>query len=381
MIPRHAVVLLCTAIGQIGFQSQAAEWRAVADLRVGSDSVPDEILTTVGGLAVGSDGTLYVVQPREGLVKMFTARGRFIRSIGRRGAGPGEFQVPQGIGWKRDTLWVADIAQRRVSFFSVDGRFVRMERVPLPAAALGVSSDGAIVAAGSAPAQAVALGQVSRVPLLRVRGDSPLGDTIAMLDVRNQVWRIANDRNPSGRVSYLDQPFSASTLWRIAVDGLSVWIVDRSPASDSRPTTFELSRISLGVNQRTVWRIPYSPVAITPAAVDVIVLSEAERGFQRRVFETISTADAEVRKGLFVPAFAPPVADFLAGRDGTLWLRRASHDGDSWWIVVGSSGQIEATVRLPSNVRVFEADRYAVWGSVRDSLDVEAVVRFALRKP
>jgi hypothetical protein len=377
----HAATLLCIISAPLAPRLQAPEWRAVEDLRIGSDTMPDEILTTVGGIAVGAGGTVYVIQPREGLVKVFNARGRFVRTIGRRGAGPGEFQLPRGSGWKGDSLWVADLAQRRISFFSPDGRFLRMQQVPLPSVALAIARDGTIIAAGSAPAQAVALGQVSRVPLLRIRGEPSSIDTLAMLDIRNQVWRIASDPAPAAATMYVDQPFSPATLWNMSADGRSLWMLDRSPASDARPASFEVTRLTLSSNARDSWRLPYSPVVVSAKTVDSIVGLEVKRGLDRRTFANASVAEVEVRRGLYLPTHAPPVSDFLPGRDGTLWIRLATREADSRWIVVDASGQVEATVRIPGNVRVMQADRTAVWGSARDSLGVEAVVRYALRKP
>ncbi|MEO9884750.1 MAG: BF3164 family lipoprotein [Balneola sp.] len=50
--------------------------------------------------------------------------GKFIRKIGKRGRGPGEFQNIQGISVREDSLFVLDVGLRRASVFLLDGTYV-----------------------------------------------------------------------------------------------------------------------------------------------------------------------------------------------------------------------------------------------------------------
>ncbi len=51
------------------------------------------------------------------------ARG-VTRSIGRRGAGPGEFRNVSSMNWRGDTLWVSDGTLRRIQGFTESGQFL-----------------------------------------------------------------------------------------------------------------------------------------------------------------------------------------------------------------------------------------------------------------
>ncbi len=52
----------------------------------------------------------------------FSANGTFDRTIGRRGAGPGELSNAEGIVFASDgALWVRDAANARYSRFDADG--------------------------------------------------------------------------------------------------------------------------------------------------------------------------------------------------------------------------------------------------------------------
>ena len=53
-------------------------------------------------------GRLYIVLTRERALVRFNADGRFDRTIGRQGGGPGEFQFPMAIAAQGDTLVVRD---------------------------------------------------------------------------------------------------------------------------------------------------------------------------------------------------------------------------------------------------------------------------------
>jgi hypothetical protein len=58
-------------------------------------------------------------------IAMFDSSGNFVRSIGREGRGPGEFDgfVLQDV--YRDTLYVFDVAKRRIVLFREDGTVIR----------------------------------------------------------------------------------------------------------------------------------------------------------------------------------------------------------------------------------------------------------------
>lgn len=96
------------------------------------------------------DGRIVVNDHSE--LKVFDARGRLLRVIGRRGSGPGEFQqtrsVCLGAG---DSLVALDFSLRRASVFTVDGAFVRtisVDATPVPLGE-GCFSDGSLLMMGS----------------------------------------------------------------------------------------------------------------------------------------------------------------------------------------------------------------------------------------
>jgi hypothetical protein len=64
--------------------------------------------TQVVDLAVGSEGSIYVADAHPPSVLQFDRRGRFVRRIGREGAGPGEYRSILGLSMLRGgdlALW------------------------------------------------------------------------------------------------------------------------------------------------------------------------------------------------------------------------------------------------------------------------------------
>jgi DNA-binding beta-propeller fold protein YncE len=70
------------------------------------------------GVALDSDGHIYVVDARFENVQVFDRRGQLLLVFGEEGIGPGEFWLPAGIFIDaRDRLWICDSYNGRVQVF------------------------------------------------------------------------------------------------------------------------------------------------------------------------------------------------------------------------------------------------------------------------
>lgn len=73
-----------------------------------------------------AEGRLYIADIMQGSVHVYNDEGSYLRSIGRRGEGPGEFTEMWGLQVSGDILHVFDANTSRVSLFDVDtGQHIR----------------------------------------------------------------------------------------------------------------------------------------------------------------------------------------------------------------------------------------------------------------
>jgi hypothetical protein len=97
------------------------------ELTLGGDQGPEEaILYRPRSILVDERGDMYVSDYQDAVIKVFDAEGRFVRTIGRKGEGPGEFQAMTDTAFLPDgRLLVLDIRSRRTSLFDRNGNFLR----------------------------------------------------------------------------------------------------------------------------------------------------------------------------------------------------------------------------------------------------------------
>src|SRR6185503_5497678 len=106
-----------------GNRSWTLSAKPVVDIGSGDDSLYQ--LATVMGAVRLSDGSIAVATMSTNNIRVYDARGRYVRAIGRRGQGPGEFRQVMGLTRRPgDTLVVLD-SREELEFYSPDGKFGR----------------------------------------------------------------------------------------------------------------------------------------------------------------------------------------------------------------------------------------------------------------
>ncbi len=94
----------------------------ISDRNAGKDG----LLARIGVVQADDNGTIYVLDDKDDKVKVFGADGSFIRNLGKKGQGPGEFRTPAGLFIEKDgTISVFDLANGRMTGFSSEGAFIR----------------------------------------------------------------------------------------------------------------------------------------------------------------------------------------------------------------------------------------------------------------
>jgi len=112
------------------------------EIAVGDSEIEEEMVGQPGYMDVDNKGTMYIVDMEASNVKVFDRTGQFVRAIGKKGEGPGEFSVPLGIIiTPNNELLVEDLMNRRLSYFSLDGEFLRNEVLERSLSTLNVVMD------------------------------------------------------------------------------------------------------------------------------------------------------------------------------------------------------------------------------------------------
>ncbi len=142
----------------------------VVDLAVGqADGAEELTFGRIGGIVVGNDGAMFVYDADQtvGLIRMYAATGKYLRTVGAKGGGPGEYGQLNGFTVARNgDLLIWDGTGARVNRYAVDGRFTSAFRIPVSgmftANGLHVATTGII-----------ALKHSSRPPRDRERSSGP----------------------------------------------------------------------------------------------------------------------------------------------------------------------------------------------------------------
>lgn len=153
---RHAAALAAAAVALASCRSddrapEIASTRPFAEAfeRVSSvtleqsDSLP--IVAPMKPAVSPRDGTFALPDFSEGHVRLFDTAGKHVRTLGRKGHGPGEFIAPVSTGWDSSgRLHVLDIQRAIISVFDPGGKHVR----EVSLAKVGTVTDFAALADG-----------------------------------------------------------------------------------------------------------------------------------------------------------------------------------------------------------------------------------------
>jgi hypothetical protein len=101
----------------------------VEEVRIGSLDDPDSGFSAIGGVDVDRDGNIYAYEAQAAQIRVYDPRGRRLRTIARRGEGPGEFQDGPLFGVVGDTIWAYDMRLRRVTLFDRRGTVLLTSRL------------------------------------------------------------------------------------------------------------------------------------------------------------------------------------------------------------------------------------------------------------
>lgn len=352
------------------------------DLRI--DGIEQE-LVPVGDVAVGPAGEIALIQWQDRNVRLFNATGRPVETLGRKGSGPGEFQVLNHIGWHGDTLWVLDFNLRRITLFGPDRKPITRPVPGKAAPAAGAQLPPfatifprAFTHAGSF----IAMLATPQGPLAARFGEDEivLGQIAADGAVRNIIARYDKTsglmiRQPGVGAVYGDLPFVSDPEEAVSSDGSRIAIVKADVVGKDKGFFRAVMLTSAG---DTVYnrRHPFPQVKIPKRVADSTKTADLV-AIRKQPFSGAELA-ALYNSKVVIPEIYPPLIEVMIGDDQTAWLKLRESASTSDYIALSKTGDMLGIVKFPprTTVRAVRGDQ--VWVVEKDLDDVDSVVRYRI---
>jgi sugar lactone lactonase YvrE len=343
------------------------EWTLVEELRLGSaEAEGPELFGDVRALEVDRAGRIYVLESQAKEIRVFGADGSHVRTIGRKGGGPGEFESPAGLMWDAGgRLWVVDQQNARFSVFDTAGAFLTSHRRPGGFSRLpwpgGMDTQGrlydiALLGGGTREARRPSFG------LVRLDAQMQPVDTFRLPEREQPSFEI---ENAGGTVrTAVGIPFTPATHWRRGPAG-DVWV----GTSDR----YSVARVSFAGDTVRVVEREYEPVPVTAAERDEVL--------GRLKWFTDQGGRVDPSR---IPGEKPAFTGIFPDERGYLWVFPSVPAGTEGTTldVFDPEGRYLGAVRTEARLATFQpmlvrGDHF--YAVVADELDVPYVVRYRIR--
>ncbi len=352
---------------------------------------------SIGEFALKPDGTVAVYDYTGPTVRTYDASGRYLRSVGRKGAGPGEYSQNNGMTYLADgrlALW--DPSTARITLYDDDGRVQSEWKPPVTGSfssnALSMIASHALAVNASLrenspddapPTPSRTLGQPA---YFLYDSTGTITDTLRVPKPLKETEFISAERE--GMSIMYAVPFAPLALDALRPDGQLVVTFSREYSID----------ISNGARPIRIER----DIAFVPT-------TEGERAGERAIVEyQFQRSMPDWRwQGATIPDVKPAIRSLKSAADNRLWVR-ISAPGElipeserapqaspavagsrpprpvalwrepSWYDVFEPSGEFFARIVMPPRSRLLGARGDLAWGVVTDEDDVPFLVHWRI---
>ncbi|UCF40978.1 MAG: hypothetical protein JSW43_01150 [Gemmatimonadota bacterium] len=340
-------------------------WRIAVEPRVDIGMLDGEEpyqLFQVSGAVRLADGRIVVANGGSRELRYFDARGRYLKSAGRKGGGPGEFEgvgAPVVVG--TDTIAVYDWNLRRISLWDPAGDFVRSFGIQFPSGspvAVGPLDDGMWLFTKGFAFRPSEISTVVRDTAAYFRFDRQ-GELVDSMG-RFPSWEFYVQG--SNQVAWATSlPFGRGFATAVAPAGFYHGITDR----------YEIMRYAASGQLERVIRKQHRPVTVGDGDVERYKAERFENADSDNWRRRLERMFAEIPMPSTFPAFQTFEVDAL----GYLWVAEFERPGAEVqrWSVFDGEGRLLGSVETPSGLQVHQIGTDFVLASWRDDLGVEHV--------
>ncbi|HSA56894.1 MAG TPA: hypothetical protein VLE53_14380 [Gemmatimonadaceae bacterium] len=362
----------------VSAQPPAPRVRIVEELRLDATA---EDFPTVSRVVVGPDGEMLVPIIQDMQLRVYDSTGARVAVVGRRGAGPGEFEALNVIGWLGDTLWITDRTQRRTSFIGPEYSLLRTEVWPQYEEApsgregrirfadpMAHRTDGSVLERAFLQHTANRSDDARLVYVLR----SPSGARRMLFDAGR------SEEDPSMMVLSgfgRPVPFALTAQYAIAYDASRI---ARLAATLPRGADGSWSVTVVGPRGDTLAArtFPFRGAPIPRRAADsalAAMMPRAGRASEGPV-DLPQRFQALARERM--PSVYTPVETILLGLDRTIWIGMRPTDEGRLMLILNGRAEPIGMLLLPTSTRVRQATATRVWVTETDADGLSSVVRY-----
>lgn len=365
--------------------AEPASAQLVEELRLDANA---EDFSAIGRIHVGPHREIVVPLWQDMQVRVYDSTGRRIGALGRRGAGPGEFQSLTAMGWVADTLWIFDHTNDRFTYVGPDGTLLRT--APPPRA----FQRGAVTVAGRR-------GQILRaLPFALLTDGRMLVEGFVRFADGAGGARISVEVGPGEALGSLqERPSYQDERWSMTVAGLG-----REIPFTQGPLfafTYEGSRFAHLVTEilsgaggtytiamfrgigdtMFVRTYPFSgtpvPQHARDRALDALL---PQPGEATEGPSDLGRRFQEIARDRMPPVYAP-VQAMVLGLDETTWLTLRDVGQGRVALGLDARGDVIGRVSLPPRTTLRQATRTHVWVTESDEDGLASVVRYRVALP
>jgi hypothetical protein len=344
---------------------------ALVDFRKGHEQGGCE-LNGVNAIVMQGGGGIVVSNARNQQLCFFSADGRLLKAVGRRGSGPGEFQAMGDVSlYRGDSIVVSDPMLKRISVFGPRGEPGREFRVESPDTLGGHHSTVALangefllgfnLVRTMAPQKDAV---VFHEQFVRATPDGILGARVARV-VQGEHFVQALDRNFGGSAYW-------SLQWgrEMAISPVAAGFVHGDGGDNIVREYDPAGRIV------TTHVLPLARQAITPEIIAAFKARELAAAKPARRAE-IEKMVEEMPYPKQMPAFTNIIAD----PDGPVWVEQYPHGLVSpVWLRLDRTSRLAGSYQLPARFRLLAVRADRACGVGRDADDLETVYCFNVPK-
>ena len=337
---------------------------------------PDSVLfQSIISLDVDSRGRIYAADAAAHGIHLFSPVGDHIVTVGKEGAGPGEFNLLTAaqVG-THDSLFVYDLALRRLSVYAPD-RFEEPEYTTFIPNLSGFGQSEGVpmrvfpTVQGYLLVQYVEPNRPGRPA--EAYQESMLGMVKRSGQLVQEVLRAPKQesffaRFEGGGTIFKGMPFGRRPAFALnAQDRLFYGWTDSLSIGVYTLDGEELSRI----------RKPHRSVNLTPRTRDAFLASAPEGS---------PFTDRSIEEHTPFPETWPAFSQFAGDDRGQLWVKPILSEGGEesvWWVFEIETGRQVASAVLPGDVSLYVIRDGQAYGVKNDAMDVETLVVYEVQEP